>query len=142
MEEEFDVVIIGAGIAGLTSAALLSKSGLKVCVLERHYLIGGYLQGFQRDGFTFDTAIHWLNQCGKDGTVTKLFKHLNPNFPRPQTMHTIKRHLTDNHEFILTNDPDVLKSQLIEEFPGDKNGIEKFFKHAKKIAKISLMCIW
>ena len=66
-EKHFDVIIIGAGVSGLTAAALLSKSGLSVCVLERHRLIGGYLQGFGRKGFTFDTAIHWLNQYGKNG---------------------------------------------------------------------------
>jgi len=138
MQKEFDVIIIGAGVAGLTSAALLSKAGLKVCVLERHYLIGGYIQGFERKGFTFDTAIHWLNQCGKNGTVSKLFEHIDESFPRPQTMEVIKRHLTDKHEFVLTNQPDQLKQDLIEKFPEDKKGIEKFFRHAKKIAQISL----
>ena len=59
-KKDFDVIIIGAGVSGLTAAALLSKAGLKVCVLERHYLIGGYLQGFDRKGFVFDTAIHWF----------------------------------------------------------------------------------
>ena len=79
--EKFDVIIIGAGISGLTSAALLSKTGLKVCVLERHYLIGGYLQGFDRKEFIFDTAIHWLNQCGKEGTVSKLFNYIGEDYP-------------------------------------------------------------
>ena len=57
-EKEYDVIIIGAGVAGLTSAALLTKAGLKVCVLERHYLIGGYIQGFQRKDFNF-VLCHW-----------------------------------------------------------------------------------
>ncbi len=135
---EYDVIIIGAGISGLTSAALLSKAGLKVCVLERHYLIGGYLQGFGRKGFIFDTAIHWLNQCGKNGTVSKLFNYIDSDYPKPQTMTVIKRHITNKHEFVLTNNPDDLQKHLISSFPEDKKGINKFFNHAKKIAEISL----
>jgi len=137
-EKEYDVIIIGAGIAGLTSAALLTKSGLKVCVLERHYLIGGYIQGFQRKDFIFDTAIHWLNQCGENGTVSKLFNFIGDDYPRPQTMKTIKRHITDNHEFVLSNKPDQLKKELILSYPKDQKGIERFFKDAKKVADISL----
>ena len=48
LESHYDVVIIGAGVAGLTSAALLAKSGLSVCVLEAGAIGGGYLQGFRR----------------------------------------------------------------------------------------------
>ncbi len=135
--EQFDVIIIGAGISGLTSAALLSKAGLKVCVLERHYLIGGYLQGFERKEFTFDTAIHWLNQCGKDGTVTKVFSYIGEDFPRPIEMKTIQRHIGDHHDYFLTNNPEELREQLIRDFPEDENGINRFFKDARRVAKIS-----
>lgn len=137
VNKDFDVIIIGAGISGLTAAALLSKSGLKVCVLERHYLIGGYLQGFDRQDFVFDTAIHWLNQCGENGTVTKVFKYLGEDFPKPVTMKSIHKHITSDYEFVLTNNPEILKNQLIHDFPHEEKGIEKFFKAARKVAEVS-----
>ncbi len=136
-DEAFDVLIIGAGISGLTSAALLSKAGLKVGVLERHYLIGGYLQGFERKEFVFDTAIHWLNQCGEDGTVTRLFRHIGDDYPRAQVMQRIQRHIGDHHDYLLSNDPEVLRKRLIADFPEDEKGINRFFKEARKIAEIS-----
>ena len=136
--EEFDVVIIGAGISGLTAAALLSKANLKVCVLERHYLIGGYLQGFERNDFIFDTAIHWLNQCGENGTVSKVFDYLGKDYPKPLAMHKIHRHLSDKIDYTLTNNPEDLKKELIRDFPNEENGINKFFDTAKKVAAISL----
>lgn len=135
--EKFDVIIIGAGISGLTSAALLSKAGLKVCVLERHYLIGGYLQGFDRKEFIFDTAIHWLNQCGKDGTVSKIFNYIGEDYPRPLEMKTIQRHIGDHHDYSLTNKPEELRLKLISDFPEDEKGINRFFKDARKVAAIS-----
>lgn len=136
-EESYDVVIIGAGISGLTAAALLSKAGLSVVVLERHYLIGGYLQGFERNDFIFDTAIHWLNQCGENGTVTRIFKHIGNDFPRPQMMKKIQRHVGDEHDYTLTNNPDELRLQLISDFPQDEKGINRFFEDARKIAEIT-----
>jgi len=135
--KKFDVIIIGAGISGLTSAALLSKAGLKVCILERHYLIGGYLQGFDRKDFIFDTAIHWLNQCGKDGTVSRLFNYIGEDYPRPLEMKTIQRHIGDHHDYSLTNNPEELRLRLIADFPEDEKGINKFFKDARKVAAIS-----
>lgn len=134
---DFDVVIVGAGIGGLTAAALLSKLGHSVCVLERHYVLGGYLQGFEREDFVFDTAIHWLNQCGEDGTVTRLFNFIGEDYPKPQPMKRIKRHLTNHHEFLLTDNPEELKADLLRKFPEDKVGIERFFKDAKDLAAIS-----
>ncbi len=136
-EDEFDVVIIGAGVAGLTSAALLSRSGIKVCVLERHRLIGGYLQGFERKGFIFDTAIHWLNQCNEYGTVSRVFNYLGTDYPRPKAMKNIFKHVGGDYPFLLTNNPDILKQQLIKDFPHEKRGIEKFFEAAKTVAEVS-----
>ena len=64
LPSECDVLVIGSGMGGLSSAALLAKSGLRVCVVEAELRPGGYLAGFRRRDFRFDTAIHWLNQCG------------------------------------------------------------------------------
>ncbi|MDR0801455.1 NAD(P)/FAD-dependent oxidoreductase [Fluviicola sp.] len=138
MSEEFDVTIIGSGVSGLLSAALLSRSGMKVLLLEKHYLIGGYLQGFERRDFVFDTAIHWLNQYNEKGTVTRVFKMLGEDFPKPQLMKRIQRHISNHHDYLLTNNPDELRDRLIRDFPHEQSGITRFFKVAKRIAKVSL----
>ncbi|NKE08745.1 MULTISPECIES: phytoene desaturase family protein [Kocuria] len=54
-----DVVVIGAGITGLATAALLAKDGHRVTVLERGRRVGGRVGLYQRDGFTFDTGPSW-----------------------------------------------------------------------------------
>ena len=70
LKPHYDVTVIGAGVGGLTAAALLSKAGLSVCVLEMADHSGGYLAGFRRKHFLFDTAIHWLNQCSPGGMAS------------------------------------------------------------------------
>lgn len=130
----YDVVVIGAGISGMTSAALLSRAGLSVCVLEKEPHAGGYLAGFRRKDFRFDSAIHWLNQCGEKGLVTKIFQFIGDDRPQPKTLKRIHRAISEHHDYVLTTNPDELKSQLIKDFPHEKEGIEKFFLAAKKIA--------
>jgi len=55
-EEKAKVVIVGAGMAGLTAAAYLMKENYKVLILDKNDKCGGLLQTFQSDGFSFDTG--------------------------------------------------------------------------------------
>lgn len=134
-KEFYDVVIIGAGISGLTSSALFSKAGITSCVLEMHNIPGGYLQGFDRQAFRFDTAIHWLNDCSSDGFVTKIFKIIGKDYPKSETQKNIRRFVNNDINYLITNNPDDFKKELISKFPEDEKGINKFFKDAKKISK-------
>ncbi len=63
-----DVIVIGAGISGLTAAALLAKSGLKVELLEQHYQPGGSCGAFRRNGVTFDQGTAMLYGFGSEGS--------------------------------------------------------------------------
>ncbi|MFT4024541.1 MAG: NAD(P)/FAD-dependent oxidoreductase [Flavihumibacter sp.] len=132
-KSSYDVVIIGAGIGGLTAAALLSKAGLTVCVLEKEPHVGGYLAGFRRKDFIFDTAIHWLNQYGPQGIVTRLFDAIGSDHPRAVTQKCTRRYKGTGFEYLLTSNPDELRDQLISEFPHEKKGLMRFFRNAKKV---------
>lgn len=134
-ENAYDVVVIGAGVSGLTAAALLTKAGLSVCVLEKEPHAGGYLAGFQRKKFRFDTALHWLNQYGPDGTITRLFGLLGNDFPKAMHQEEIRRFIGNGYDYTLTDDPDALKRIWQEKFPEDTAGIERFFAAAQRIAK-------
>jgi phytoene dehydrogenase-like protein len=134
-KSEYDVVIIGGGVAGMTAAGLLSRSGLSVCVLEKEPHAGGYLAGFRRKDFRFDSAIHWLNQCGEKGIVTKIFQFIGDDRPKPKPLTRIHRSKAENHDYILTSNPDDFKAALIKDFPHEKAGIEKLFNAAKRVSK-------
>lgn len=134
-KQHYDVVIIGGGVSGLTSAALFSKTGISCCVLEMDSRPGGYLAGFRRHDFRFDSAIHWLNNCGPNGLVTKIFKIIGDDFPKCREQKRIRRFVSDEFDYLVTNNPDELKEQWIKEFPHEKKGIIKFFRDAKKIGK-------
>lgn len=135
MDKQFDVVVIGAGISGLTSAALLSRFGLSVCVLEMDARPGGYIAGFRRKDYRFDSAIHWLNQCGPNGLVTQTFKAIGNDYPKAKQQNNIRRFVGEDLDYLITKDVDDFKQQLLNEFPADEKGIKKFFRDAKRIGE-------
>ncbi len=134
--ETVDVVVIGAGMGGLTAAALLARAGQRVCVLERDTRPGGYLAGFERGKFVFDSAIHWLNACGPDGSVRRVLDFLGPDAPETPPLRIIRRYQGDSFNYLLTDRPDVLRDQLIADHPEQRQGITDFFAAAKIIGQV------
>jgi phytoene dehydrogenase-like protein len=60
----FDVIIVGGGIAGLTAAAYLSKAGLSTLLCEKEPILGGLVNTFERDGFVFDGGVRAIESSG------------------------------------------------------------------------------
>ncbi len=73
---DFDAVVIGSGLGGLTTAALLVKQGLKVCLLEKNNRLGGYAVNYTARGHRFDVATQALGGCGEGGIVSALLRDL------------------------------------------------------------------
>jgi prolycopene isomerase len=61
--DRYDAIVVGAGIGGLTTAALLARTGLEVLVVERHDRVGGYGHSFRRGRYLFDSAVHIVGGC-------------------------------------------------------------------------------
>lgn len=70
------VLIIGGGIGGLVSGAILAKEGYAVRVIEKHTVIGGGLHTFKRYGVEFETGMHVISGFEETGALRKLFTYL------------------------------------------------------------------
>ena len=59
VRDEYDTIVIGSGLAGLTAANTLARSGRSVLLLEQHYKLGGMATWFRRPGgHIFDISLH------------------------------------------------------------------------------------
>ena len=74
---DYDTLIIGAGLGGLTSAALLARQGLRVAVLEKNQRLGGYGVSYYSHGHRFDVATQALGGCGEKGIVRQILGELD-----------------------------------------------------------------
>ena len=72
-----EVVIVGAGIAGLTSAAILSKLGLSVTLIESHAQSGGCAGTFRRNNYIFDVGATQVAGLEEGGIHSKIFNFLD-----------------------------------------------------------------
>ncbi len=59
--DEYDAIIIGAGLGGLSCAALLAKQGFRPLVIEKNSKPGGYATSFERQGFTCEASLHGVS---------------------------------------------------------------------------------
>ena len=64
-------------MGGLTTAALLSELGWKVCVLEQHYTAGGYTHSYERNGYEWDVGVHYIGDVGAATRTRKMFDFLS-----------------------------------------------------------------
>ena len=71
-----ETVIIGSGLGGLLSGAILSRAGHHVTILEKAAQPGGCLQTFTREGLRFDTGFHSVAGLEEGGPLERIFRPL------------------------------------------------------------------
>ncbi|MCD8394937.1 MAG: NAD(P)/FAD-dependent oxidoreductase [Bacteroidales bacterium] len=70
------VIVIGAGLGGLMTGALLAKEGCHVTVVEKNPKVGGCLQSYTRFGTTFDTGMHLFGGMAQGGNIRRICDYL------------------------------------------------------------------
>lgn len=135
-ETEFDAVIIGSGLGGLSCAAAFARQGFKPLVLEQHYVPGGYASTFKRPGgFVFDVSLH-STSVGKRGGVYNLI----PGFPEIKDVEFVPHPYLYRTIFadydIRVPQKDMKKyiQMLIGYFPDESQGIQALFDDMKGLA--------
>lgn len=74
--EEFDTIIIGSGVGGLSTAICLARAGQKVLVLEQHYVPGGWAHSFTLNGQRFSPGVHYVGLIDEGQTTNEMYRGL------------------------------------------------------------------
>jgi prolycopene isomerase len=142
MAEMVDVIVIGAGIGGLTAAALLQERGFSTIVFEKNKFPGGSCSSFQKGGYTFDAgASVFYGFCDEDskGTLnlhTRIFRKLGVEvrtIPDPVQIHY---HLPAGFDAPAWFDRDRFLEALSQRFPHEREGIRKFYDELESVYDI------
>ncbi|MBN8215741.1 MAG: NAD(P)/FAD-dependent oxidoreductase [Spirochaetes bacterium] len=121
-----DVAVIGAGIAGLSTAVHARLSGLSVRVFERHNIPGGLCTAWKRKGYLFDYCIEYFVGCGKDLGFRRMWEDLGVLEGRVfRPLESFGRYVGSGGQVLdLAIDPRRLKEHLLALSPEDAVAIK------------------
>lgn len=128
----YDTIIIGAGMSGLAAGIRLAHFDQKVCILERHYTIGGLNSFYRLRGRDHDVGLHAVTnfaQKGTRGPLSTVLRQLRFKWEEfalaPQSGSRIA---FPDIDLNFTNDIEVLRSEIASKFPDQIDGFDQLRK--------------
>lgn len=126
---DYDVIIIGSGISGLTAASLLAKRKLKVCVIEAQYKPGGSCGIFKRNDVVFEQGAAMIYGFNARGFSPHrfVFNALEESIDiiKHDELYAIN---FGEHRIVFHQDIDMFIEELAKVFPKEKENFKRFYK--------------
>jgi len=125
----YDTIIIGAGMSGLAAGIRLAHYDQKVCILEKHYTIGGLNSFYRMNGRDYDVGLHavtnFTEKGAKKGPLARILRQLRFKWDdfslAPQKG---SRVVFPQSELRFDNDLDLLRSEVQRAFPSQVDNFE------------------
>jgi diapolycopene oxygenase len=138
MSKKKHVVVIGAGLGGLSAAISLATEGFKVVLLEKNDKVGGKLNILEKDGFTFDLGPSILTM---PHIFQALFDRAGKNMADYINIQTVEPHwrnfFEDGSTLDLSSDPERMKQELDKLGPNTAKEFDEFLAYSKKLCEIT-----
>ncbi len=126
--DNYDIIIIGAGLGGLVAGAKLAKEGKKVILIEQHHIPGGCATNFRRVDSNMDVGLHEIGGIEADGMLRDVLVDLkiieNIEFLKLPEFY---RFTNGRIDIVIPDNRKEAERILIEYFPEEEKGIKKFF---------------
>ncbi|MHA2277424.1 MAG: NAD(P)-binding protein, partial [Candidatus Kariarchaeaceae archaeon] len=141
--ENYDVIIVGAGLGGLSAGAKLAREGKRVLMVEQHNVVGGCATAFTRQRtMRFEVGLHemnGINEPRKQAMLKDLGVWDKVDFIRvPEFYRVIKGDL----DVVVPDDIEGAKASLIANFPDERKAIKQHFKDITDIRKQTYRYRW
>ncbi|NLM00019.1 MAG: NAD(P)/FAD-dependent oxidoreductase [Treponema sp.] len=131
------IIIVGAGVAGLTAGIYAMQQGFETVIYEKHTQTGGLCTGWDRQGYHIDGCIHWVTGTKKGSALREIWD----NVDALKDVEIIQQDYFDVYEccgekIYIWRDIEKLKNEFITLAPADKKEIKRFIKDVKAVQKM------
>lgn len=137
---EWDAIVIGSGLGGLTCASYLATNGKRVLVLEQGSTIGGNSQVFRRfNKYEFDVGLHYIGDCEPDGEIPTILRGVGLEGRvefEPMDPDGFSTIVTPEFEFKVPRGWDEYLSRLVERFPEERKGLTRCVGILRKVGSV------
>lgn len=125
----YDVIIVGAGLGGLTSGALLARQGKRVLILEQHKIVGGCATTFKREDLKIEVGLHEMDGMDAMDPKVALFEYLGLDkrveLIRVPEFYRVVR--GDDLDITIPDNVDEALEVLIRHYPEEEKGLRTYF---------------
>ena len=130
---DYDVLIIGAGMSGLAAGIRLAYYDKRVCIIEKHYRVGGLNSFYNRGGRRFDVGLHAMtNYVPKGVKLTPLPKLLRQLKLKPEDFALCPQRMSaikfPDKTLKFNNDLDFFVQEVVDNFPAQADNFQRLLK--------------
>jgi phytoene dehydrogenase-like protein len=135
------LIIIGAGIAGLSAGCYGQMNGYDTEIFEMHTKPGGLCTSWRRSGYMFDGCIHWLMGTAPRSPYYRIWSELGAMQNRHMITHDefVRISTPDGNTFIVYTNTDRLERHMLELSPADAPVIKEFTHGLRQFSRLNLL---
>jgi all-trans-retinol 13,14-reductase len=136
LDGPYDALVIGSGIGGLTTAALLAELGWRVAVLEQHYTAGGATHSYDRAGYEWDVGVHYIGDMGTRTTVRRMMDFLTQGKLAwaPMDAHYDRFFIGDN-VYDAVAGREAFRDNVVGYFPREARAVDRYLELLSEVSR-------
>ncbi|MEZ4391337.1 MAG: NAD(P)/FAD-dependent oxidoreductase [Polyangiales bacterium] len=132
--QRWDYIIVGSGMGGMTTAAILAKLGKRVLVLERHYVPGGFTHAFKRKRWHWDVGVHAIGEVTRRDVVGRILADLAGDRLQWASLGAEYEHFEypGGFKIAFPDNQRQYRENLYAAFPDERETIDRYFAEVRR----------